>query len=133
MEVARFMKEERRKILVVDDNEDNRELVSKILRLKGYCIIEAMDGKGAIKMAEEERPDLILMDISIPDIDGYEATRIIKSKEELKAIPIVALTAHAMKGDMEKALEAGCDGYIPKPIDIHSFPDQVGLFLRKAP
>ncbi len=125
------MKQGNKKILVVDDNEDNRELVSKILRIKGYITIEAVDGKGAIKMAEEERPDLILMDISIPDIDGYEATKIIKSKEELKDIPIIALTAHAMKGDKEKALEAGCDGYIPKPIDVRRFPDQVSLFLQK--
>ena len=123
------MKEGQAKILVVDDNEDNRELVSKILRIRGYLVVEAEDGKAAIKKAEDERPDLILMDISLPDIDGYEATRVIKSKAGLKDIPIIALTAHAMKGDREKALEAGCDGYIPKPIDVHRFPDQISSFL----
>ena len=120
------------KILVVDDNEDNRELASKILRIRGYLIVEAKDGRAAIKKAEEERPDLILMDISLPDIDGYEVTRAIKSKEELRGIPVIALTAHAMKGDKEKALEAGCDGYISKPIDIHKFPDQVSSYLPQS-
>ncbi len=125
------MAERQAKILIVDDNEDNRELVSKVLRIRGYIVVEAVDGRTAIRMAQEEMPDLILMDISLPDIDGYEATRTIKSMEGLEDVPVVALTAHAMKGDREKALEAGCDGYISKPIDIHSFPDQVGSFLPR--
>jgi two-component system cell cycle response regulator DivK len=119
-----------RKILVVDDNQDGRELVVKILKNRGYQMIEAVDGEEALEKAIAENPDLILMDISIPKLDGYEVTRRLKSQVKFKDTPIIALTAHAMKGDREKALEAGCDGYISKPIDIHELPDQIKSYLK---
>ncbi|NWF51714.1 MAG: response regulator [Nitrospirae bacterium] len=119
-----------KKILVVDDNNDSRELVVKVLKNKGYEMIEAIDGEEALKKAIAERPDLILLDISIPKINGYEVTKRLKSIEEFKDIPVVALTAHAMKGDRTKALEAGCEGYISKPINVRELPDQVKSYLR---
>jgi len=119
-----------KKILVVDDNQDSRELVVKVLKNKGYEIIEAIDGEEALEKAVAEKPDLILMDISIPKINGYEVTRRLKTIEEFKDTPIVALTAHAMKGDRAKAIEAGCEGYISKPINIRELPDQVRSYLR---
>lgn len=120
-----------RKILVVDDNQDGRELVVKILKNRGYQMIEAVDGEEALEKAIAENPDLILMDISIPKIDGYEVTRRLKSQIKFKDTPIIALTAHAMKGDREKAMEAGCEGYISKPIDIHELPDQIKSYLKE--
>ena len=117
------------RILIVEDNRDNRELVVKILKAKGYKIIEAVDGEEALQKLTEEKPDLILMDISIPKIDGLKVTRRIKAQEELSDIIIVALTAHAMKGDREKALEAGCEGYIPKPINVRELAEQVRHFM----
>ncbi len=120
-----------RKILVVDDNQDSRELVVKILKNRGYQMIEAVDGEDALEKAMAEKPDLILMDISIPKLDGYEVTRMLKSQVKFKDTPIIALTAHAMKGDREKALEAGCEGYISKPIDIHELPDQIKSYLKE--
>lgn len=119
-----------KKILIVDDNNDSRELVVKILKNKGYEMIEAIDGEEALEKAMTEKPDLILMDISIPKINGYEVTKRLKSIEEFKDTPIVALTAHAMKGDRVKALEAGCEGYISKPINVRELPDQVKSYLR---
>src|SRR5512135_1306052 len=95
------------KILVVDDNRDNRELVVKVLKGRGYEMVEAIDGEDALQKAQEERPSLILMDISLPKIDGYEVTRRLKMHEEYRDIPVVALTAHVMKGDKERAIEAG--------------------------
>ncbi|HUV59218.1 MAG TPA: response regulator [Desulfatiglandales bacterium] len=121
------------KILVVEDNQDNRELVVKVLKIKGYHVIEAVDGEEAIEKTRAENPDLILMDLFIPKIDGYEVTRRLKRDIDLKSIPIIALTAHAMKGDMEVALAAGCDGYIPKPIDVHELPKQIEHFLKHNP
>jgi two-component system cell cycle response regulator DivK len=119
-----------KKILVVDDNQDSRELVVKVLKNRGYQMIEAADGEDALEKAAAENPDLILMDISIPKINGYEVTRRLKSQMNFKNTPIIALTAHAMKGDREKALEAGCDGYISKPINIHEIPDQIQSYLQ---
>jgi len=119
-----------KKILIVDDNQDSRELVVKVLKNKGYEIVEATDGEEAIEKAVGERPDLIMLDISIPKLDGYEVTRRLKSQEQFKGTPIVALTAHAMKGDRAKALEAGCEGYISKPINIRELPDQVKSYIR---
>lgn len=119
-----------KKILIVDDNQDSRELVVKILKNRGYQLIEAIDGEDAFEKAIAERPDLILMDISIPKIDGYEVTRMLKSRNEFKYTPIVALTAHAMKGDREKAMESGCEGYISKPINIHELPEQIKSYLK---
>lgn len=119
-----------KKILIVDDNQDNRELVVKILKNRGYKMIEAVDGEDAIRKAEEEKPALILMDISLPKIDGYEVTRRLKIMEDLKDIPVIALTAHAMKGDMEKALFSGCEGYITKPINVRELPEQIERFIK---
>ncbi len=119
-----------RKILIVEDNLDSRELVVKILKNKGYQTIEAADGEEALEKAVSEKPHLILMDISIPKIDGYEVTKRLKDMEEFKNIPIVALTAHAMKGDREKFISTGFEGYISKPINVHEFPEQVKAYLR---
>lgn len=119
-----------KKILVVDDNQDSRELVVKVLKNKGYEMVEAADGEEAIEKAIAERPNLILLDISIPKLNGYEVTQKLKSMEEFENIPIVALTAHAMKGDRMKALEAGCEGYITKPINVRELPAQVKSFIK---
>ncbi len=118
-------------ILVVDDNEDSRDLVKKILKKYNYQVIEAVDGEEAIAKAIAYRPALILMDISIPKIDGYEATRRLKERPDFKDTPIIAFTAHAMKGDQEKALEAGCNGYISKPINVREFPEQIKVYLKE--
>jgi two-component system cell cycle response regulator DivK len=119
-----------KRVLVVDDNQDSRELVVKVLKNKGYEMIEAADGEEAVEKAVAEMPDLILLDISIPKLNGYEVARILKGKEGFKGIPIVVLTAHAMKGDRMKALEAGCEGYISKPINVRELPAQVKSFLK---
>jgi len=121
------------KILVVEDNQDNRELVVKVLKINGYQVIEAVDGEEALEKTKTENPDLILMDLFIPKIDGYEVTRRLKSDRDLKHIPVIALTAHAMKGDMEVALAAGCDGYMPKPIDVRELPKQIESFMKHNP
>jgi len=118
-----------KKILIVDDNRDNLELVVKVLRNNGYETIEASDGEEALEKAVSERPCLILMDISIPKMDGYEVTRRLKGMEDCKDIPVIALTAHAMKGDREKAMEAGCNGYIAKPLDVRELPRQIRQYL----
>ena len=119
-----------RKILIVEDNEDNRELAVKVLRNKGFETVTAVDGEEAIEKAVSEKPDLILLDISLPKLDGYEGAKRLKNMEEFKDIPIVAFTAHAMKGDREKVIAAGFEGYISKPINIREFPDQVKLYIR---
>ncbi len=106
------------KILLVEDNEMNRDMLSRRLQRKGYTVVLAIDGEQGIKMATSSSPDLILMDLSLPIIDGWEATRQIKSQAETTDIPIIALTAHAMEDDRRRALEAGCDDYDSKPIDF---------------
>ncbi|MFP7753738.1 response regulator [Thermodesulfobacteriota bacterium B35] len=118
------------KILVVDDNLDSRELVVKVLGRRGLELYEAVDGEDALAQVAGVRPDLILMDISLPRIDGYEVTRRLKQDPRFAAIPVIALTAHAMKGDREKALAAGCADYISKPINIHTLYDRVVSHLR---
>jgi two-component system cell cycle response regulator DivK len=120
---------EKKKILVVDDNQDSRELVMKILGNKNYHLLEAYDGEDALNKIIAEKPDLVLMDISMPKIDGYEVTRRLKTMEDYKDITVIALTAHAMKGDREKALAAGCKGYITKPINIREFSEQIKQYL----
>ena len=117
------------KILYVEDNVANRILVSQVLEGFGYTIIEAVDGISGIQAAQEGKPDLILMDINIPGMDGYETATRIKSFPELSNIPIIALTARTMAGDRERALTAGCDGYIAKPIDVDELPKQIAEFL----
>jgi two-component system, cell cycle response regulator DivK len=119
-----------KKILIVEDNQDNRELVVKVLRNKGFELAEASDGEEAIEKAVSEKPDLILLDISLPKLDGYEVVKRLKSMEEFREIPVVAFTAHAMKGDREKVIAEGFEGYISKPINIREFPDQLKLYLR---
>src|SRR5262245_32718094 len=106
------------KILLVEDNETNRDMLSRRLIRKGYEVVMAIDGQEAVDMAASEAPDLILMDMSLPVIDGWEATRRVKAVQATQAIPVIALTAHAMSGDREKAIEAGCDDYDTKPIDL---------------
>jgi two-component system cell cycle response regulator DivK len=111
------------KILLVEDNEMNRDMLSRRLIKKGYEVVMALDGEQALEMARAEAPDLILMDISLPGLDGWEATRRLKAMPETQAIPIIALTAHAMAGDREKCLEAGCNDYDTKPVE---FPRLLG-------
>jgi len=104
-----------KRILVVEDDPDNRRIVAKVLSVEGYHVIEATDGIEALARARAERPDLILMDLALPNVDGWEATRRLKSDPETRSIPVVALTAVAMRGDEEQARAAGCDDYLPKP------------------
>ena len=106
------------KILLVEDNEMNRDMLSRRLQRKGYEVEMAVDGKAGVDKARAGRYDLILMDMSLPEIDGWEATRQIRAADETRAVPIIALTAHAMAGDREKALEAGCNDYDTKPIEL---------------
>jgi two-component system, cell cycle response regulator DivK len=106
------------KILLVEDNDMNRDMLSRRLLRKGYEVVMALDGQQAVEMAAAEKPDLILMDMSLPVLDGWEATRRIKAAAETRGIPVIALTAHALSGDREKALESGCDDYDTKPIDL---------------
>lgn len=117
-------------ILVVEDNPGNRMLIADLLTPNGYRLIEARDGEEGIALARQERPDLILMDLSLPRLNGWEATRRLKADADLKSIPVVALTAHAMIGDEAKALEAGCDGYIAKPINVWTFIEEIKGYLK---
>jgi two-component system cell cycle response regulator DivK len=117
-------------ILYVEDNLDNRTLVRRILMAEGYTLIEAVNATQALDILQSTRPNLILMDINMPDMDGYSLTAKIKNTPGLESIPIVAMTANVMRGDRERSLEAGCDGYIQKPIDIDKLPDQVEHFMR---
>ena len=107
-----------KKVLLVEDNEMNRDMLSRRLERKGYQVLFAQDGSIAVEVAGKEMPTLILMDMSLPVMDGWEATRQIKGNPDTRAIPIIALTAHAMAGDKEKAQEAGCDDYATKPVDF---------------
>jgi two-component system cell cycle response regulator DivK len=118
-----------KKILVVEDIDLSRELVVQLLE-ESYQVIEAVNGQEGLDVAEQERPDLILMDLSLPVVDGWEATRRLKAHDELKSIPIIALTAHAMVGDEEKALAAGCDDYLVKPIDEKELYAKVAKLLK---
>lgn len=116
-------------ILVVEDEPRNLKLVRDLLHAAGYRTLEATDGKYAIELAKAHRPDLILMDISMPVMDGLEATKALRADAETKNTHIIALTSHAMKGDEEKILAAGCDGYLTKPIDIREFLKKVAEYL----
>lgn len=119
-----------KRILIVEDNPISLDLVYDLLEISGYQVDKATDGFEALKLVKEKPYDLILMDIQLPGLDGLSATRILKEDPETKDIPVVALTAHAMEGDDEKALNAGCDGYIPKPIDTRSFVKAVAMYLK---
>ncbi len=106
------------KILLVEDNEMNRDMLSRRLQSKGYEVVLAVDGQNGVEMAQAQKPDLVLMDMSLPVLDGWEATRQLKAEAATQHIPVIALTAHAMSSDREKALEAGCDDYDTKPIEL---------------
>lgn len=120
------------KLLLVEDNELNRDMLFRRLQRRGYDVIVAVDGEQGIKLAQTEAPGLILMDMSLPVVDGWEATRRLKAKPETKSIPILALTAHAMSGDREKAIEAGCDDYDTKPIELSRLLVKIEALLAKA-
>ena len=122
-----------KKILVVDDKEDSRRLVGKILKIRGYEVIGAGTGEDAVNMAQTELPDLILMDVRMPgEIDGLEATRRIKALPQLAHIPILAMTASVRPEDMQRALDDGCNGFIRKPIDIDELPKEVAEHIARA-
>ncbi len=117
-------------ILVIEDNELNMKLVRSLLMMSNYTILEAVDAESGIKLAREKNPDIVLMDIQLPGMDGLAATQILKADGK---ITIIALTSHAMEGDEKKVKEAGCDGYITKPIDTRNFLQQVSDYLNKKP
>ncbi len=117
-------------VLVVEDNDLNMKLFHDLLEAHGYNILQTKDGMEALRMAREHRPDLILMDIQLPEVSGLEVTKWIKEDDELKSIPVVAVTAFAMKGDEEKIREGGCEAYIAKPISVANFLETVGRFLN---
>jgi two-component system, cell cycle response regulator DivK len=119
----------RKKILIVDDTEWNRDLLVQLLE-DDYELVQAVDGEQAVKATEREKPDLILMDLGMPVMDGWEATRKIKANGELKRIPIIAVTSHAMVGDEIHAREAGCDDYVPKPIDENELLEKIKRLLQ---
>jgi two-component system cell cycle response regulator DivK len=118
-------------ILYIEDNFDNGMLVRRVLEAEGYRVVEAEDGAQGIEWLESDTPDLVLMDINLPEIDGYEVTKRFKQLPSMARVPVIAMTANVMKGDRERTLAAGCDGYIPKPIDIDALPSQIARFLRK--
>jgi len=120
------------KILLVEDNEMNRDMLSRRLVRKGFDVVMAVDGEQAVILARSELPDLILMDMSLPVIDGWEATRRVKAGDTTSRIPIIALTAHAMAGDREKTLNAGCDDYDTKPIEMPRLLEKIEALLRRA-
>lgn len=117
------------KILLVEDNEMNRDMLSRRLNRKGFEVVMAVDGQAGVDMASSSNPDIILMDLSLPVIDGWEATRRIKADSTTQNIPVIALTAHAMAGDEEKAREAGCDDYDTKPVNLNRLLEKIGNLL----
>jgi CheY-like chemotaxis protein len=121
------------RILLVEDNEMNRDMLSRRLIRKGYEVVIAVDGQQGVDMALSQKPDLILMDMSLPIIDGWEATRQIKAEEATKKIPIIALTAHAMASDKEKAMAMGCDDFDTKPVEITRLLDKISALLEGVP
>jgi two-component system, cell cycle response regulator DivK len=121
-----------RTILVVEDQEDNRQILRDLLASAGLRMVEAHDGERALAVARSERPGLILMDIQLPVVDGYEATRRIKRDPEVKHIPVIAVTSYALSGDEKKALEAGCDAYIAKPYSTRHLLAKIGQFLERS-
>jgi CheY-like chemotaxis protein len=120
------------KILIVEDNEMNRDMLSRRLERKGYSVVMAVDGGEGVEKAASETPDIILMDMSLPVLDGWEATRKVKANPATKRIPVIALTAHAMAGDRDKTIEAGCDDYDTKPIDLPRLLGKIETLIGKA-
>ncbi|KAB2906340.1 MAG: response regulator [Anaerolineae bacterium] len=119
-------------VLYIEDDDNNRVLVERVLKAEGYRVITASRAETGIALAMEHLPDIILMDINMPEIDGFMATARLRAVATLKDVPIVAVTANVMKGDREQTLAAGCDGYIPKPIDIDTFPSEIETFLQQG-
>jgi CheY-like chemotaxis protein len=120
------------KILIVEDNEENRDVLSRRLERHGYSILVAVDGQAGITMAQDEHPDVILMDLNLPDVDGWEATKRIKASPQTASIPIIALTAHAVVGDEQRALQAGCNDYHSKPVEFTRLVGQIEALLKSA-
>lgn len=118
-------------ILIVEDEPKNLKLIQDLLQASGYRTVEATDGRQGVELARDRKPDLILMDIQLPVMDGLEATRILKADTSTRDMPIIALTSYAMAGDEERAREAGCDGYITKPIDTRGFLKKVGEYFSR--
>lgn len=121
------------KILVVEDNEENRDSLSRRLERRGFAVVVAPDGLAGIERAKTEQPDLVLMDMNMPELDGWEATRQIKATPGLELTPVIALTAHAMTGDRERAIAAGCADYHAKPIEFHKLLEQIEQLLQQRP
>lgn len=126
------MTDHRQRILYIEDNLENRTLAQRILTASGYEVVVAASGGEGLALAARERPTLILVDINMPGIDGYTVTSQLREMPHLARVPIIALTANVMRGDREKTLAAGCDGYIQKPIDIDLFPQQLARFIEEA-
>jgi two-component system, cell cycle response regulator DivK len=120
------------KVLLVEDNEMNRDMLSRRLIRRGFEVVFAVDGQQGVDLAKSERPDIILMDMSLPVIDGWEATRQVKSDDATKSVPVIGLTAHAMSGDREKAMEAGCDDYDTKPVELERLIGKMEKLLGAA-
>ena len=118
-------------ILYIEDNPDNRLLVRRILQAEDYTVLDADNANQALEILQGQRPDLILMDINLPEIDGYTLTTKLKDQPGMRDIPIIALTANVMKGDRERTMEAGCDGYIQKPVDVDKLPHQIASYLEQ--
>ena len=118
------------RILLVEDNEENREFLSRRLKRRGYDVVIATDGQRGVDLARSEKPDLVLMDLNMPVLDGWQAAQLLRSEEATSALPIIGLTAHAMAGDREKALHAGCSEYHTKPIDFDQLMAQIEALLR---
>jgi two-component system, cell cycle response regulator DivK len=120
------------KVLLVEDNEMNRDMLSRRLVRRGYEVVFAVDGQQGVDLARSEKPDIILMDMSLPVMDGWEATRRVKSDETTRAVPVIGLTSHAMSGDREKAIAAGCDDYDTKPVEIDRLIEKMQRLLDEA-
>jgi two-component system cell cycle response regulator DivK len=118
-------------ILYIEDNPENRLLVKRVLEAEGHTVLEAADAATGLEIARQKQPDLILLDINLPEVDGYQLARQFRDMPDLQKIPILAVTANVMKGDRERTLAAGCDGYIPKPLDIDRLPMQIEAALQR--
>ena len=119
------------KILIVEDNEENRDSLSRRLQRRGFTVVTAADGRAGLEVAQSEKPDLVLMDMNMPELDGWEATRQLKAAPETQALPVIALTAHAMSGDRERALQNGCADYHTKPVEFSKLLAQIEALLQE--
>ncbi len=126
------MIEEKKLVMCIEDNPDNRTLVARVLMAEGYDVITAGNAKEGLSLVRNLHPDVILIDINMPEIDGFTLTAKLREMKHLDGVPVVAITANVMKGDREKTFAAGCDGYIQKPINVDLFPQQVAKFIKEA-